>query len=241
MAAPVLVPHRHRERLFSSIAVISALVVFVGFARTYYLKELFAIGPLPLLVHIHAAIFTAWIALFFVQARLVAARRTDIHRKLGVAGGLLAALMVTVGLATAINAARHGPSVTSGPPDIPPLVFLVIPLGDIFIFTLLVSAGFLWRRKPEIHKRLMLLATLAILPPAVARIPIALGLPLNPLIFFGIPDLIMFGCIGYDLMTRKRLNPAYLWGGVALLAWQPLRLMLGGTHAWMSFAQWLVR
>lgn len=241
MAAPVLLPKRQRERAFyTTVAVLAALIVFVGFARTYYLKELFGIRPLPLLVHFHGLVFTAWIVLFFVQTRLVAVRRTDIHRKLGVAGGVLATLMVVIGFLTAINAARHGAAVTSGPPEIPRLVFLVVPLTDIVVFIVLAGAGFLWRRRPEIHKRMMLLATISIVPPAVARLLITMHQPVNLLLVFGIPDLVMLGCIAYDLTTRRKLNPAYLWGGLILLASQPLRLMLGGTHAWMSFAQWLV-
>jgi hypothetical protein len=242
MATPVLVPNRQRERAFyTTVALLAALIVFVGFARTYYLKEFFGIRPLPLLVHFHGLIFTAWIVLFVVQTRLVATRRIKLHRTLGVAGGALATLMVVVGFATAIGAAKHGAAVTAGPPGVPPLVFLVVPFMDIVMFVVLAGAGFVWRRRSDIHKRMMLLATISILPPAVARMLITLHTPLNPLLFFGIPDVVLLGCIAYDCTTRRKLNPAYLWGGLILLASQPLRLMLGDTHAWLVFAQWLVK
>jgi hypothetical protein len=118
--------------------------VFAGFARTYYLKDLFGKPPLPPLLHLHGALFTSWLVLLFSQVTLVAARRTEIHRRLGAAGGVLAALMIVVGTITAIHAARHGVTPPGGPP---PLVFLVIPLGDILMFSILVAAGFYYRRQ----------------------------------------------------------------------------------------------
>jgi hypothetical protein len=241
MASTALVLDRRRERAFYiSMAVLAAVLVFVGFARTYFLKEVFGGPALRPLVHLHGFLFTSWIVLFVVQTCLVAAKRTDIHRKLGVAGGVLASLMIIVGPLTAIAAARRGGG-SAAPPDIPPLVFLVIPLGDIVIFSALIGAALWLRRKADLHKRLMLLTTIVLLPPAVARIPLSFGMPTGPLIFFGIPDLILLACIAYDWSMRRKLNPAFLWGGLAIIAWQPLRMMMGGTHAWMSFAQWLVR
>jgi hypothetical protein len=128
------------------VAVLAAVIVFVGFARTYFLKELFGAPTLRPPLHLHGFLFTAWIVLFLVQTSLVVVKRTDIHRKLGVAGGLLALLMVVIGPLTAITAARRGEG-SAAPPDIPPLVFLVVPLGDIVIFVLLVGAAFYYRRE----------------------------------------------------------------------------------------------
>ena len=109
--------------------------------------------------------------------------------------------------------------------------FLVIPLSDILMFSILVAAGFYYRRQSETHKRLMLLATLAILAPAIARLPFAF-IPANgPLAFFGLTDSVLLACIFYDIVSRQRLHPAYLWGGLFLVASQPLRLAVGGTSA----------
>src|SRR3954469_20626880 len=88
-------PGRKFDHLFfSTMALFMLVTVFVGFARTYYLAGVFH-APLPsLIVHIHGAIFTAWIVLLVTQTSLVARRRVDIHRRLGIAGFLLACLMV---------------------------------------------------------------------------------------------------------------------------------------------------
>jgi hypothetical protein len=235
---PQLTVTRHDRFFYTGMAVLAAAIVFTGFARTYYLKAHFGTPPLRPLVHFHGILFTSWIVLFLSQASLVAAKRTDIHRRLGLAGGVLAVLMVCVGSLTAISAARRG----FGPPGAPPpLVFLVIPLFDMLVFAILVAAAFLYRRQPETHKRLMLVATIALLDAAIGRLPFAFILKNGPLAFFGLADLILLACILYDLVTRRRLHPAYLWGGILLIVSQPLRLLIGGTSAWLAFAHWLTR
>lgn len=79
---------------YVGMAIVFGLVVFVGFSRTYYLKGIFGRPPLPLLAHLHEALFTSWIALFLIQALLVERNRTDLHRRLGLAGAVLASLMI---------------------------------------------------------------------------------------------------------------------------------------------------
>src|SRR6266700_7111740 len=89
---------RQRDRMFYvGIAALSAAIVFTGFSRTYYLRGVFGRPEIGLLRHLHGFLFTSWLVLLLVQVSLVAAKRTDIHRRLGVAGGVLAALMVVVG------------------------------------------------------------------------------------------------------------------------------------------------
>ncbi len=227
---------RRRDRMFYiGMAVFAAAIVFAGFSRTYYLRGVFGrpvIGPLR---HVHGFLFTSWLLLLLAQVSLVAAKRTDIHRRLGVAGGVLAALMVVVGTVLGIDAARQGHS----PPGLSPLAFLAIPLGDMLVFSTLVVAGFYYRRQSETHKRLMVLATIVLLPAAVARLPFDFILATGPLAFYGLPDLLLLACVGYDTIVHRRLHPAYLWGGLVLIATQPLRMAVGGTAAWLSFAHWL--
>lgn len=220
---------------YPAMAAIAAIVIFAGFARTYYLKEWFGTPSLPWLLHLHGALMTAWIALFLGQTLLVESGRTDIHRRLGVFGGMLAAAIVVVGPMVAVHAARLG---HSPGPAINPLAFMVVPLGDIVVFAVLVGAALYLRRRPELHKRLMLVATIAILGAGVGRWPVSPAMK-TPLLFFGVPDLILLGCIAYDYAKTRRLNPAFLWGGLLLIASHPLRLMLSGTAAWMSFAHWI--
>jgi len=229
-------PWRRDRLFFSGMAALAALVIFAGFAPTYYLKGAFGGPPLSPLLHAHGLIFTSWVLLFVVQTALIAGRRTPLHRRLGIVGGVVAVAMLIVGTMAAIDSGRRGFTPPGGPP---PLTFLIIPLGDLLVFSVLVGAALYLRRQSQAHKRLMLLATLALLTPAIARFPgIAAA---GPPAFWGLTDLFVVACFVYDRMTRGRIHPAFKWGGLFVLAMQPMRLILRGTAPWLAFAQWLTR
>ena len=201
------------KRYYISAAVGSILIVFAGFARTYYLKGFFDSAPILELVHVHGIVMSLWFVVFLVQVALVASRRTNIHRKVGVGGTVLAALMVIIGVVTAISAARRG--VSPGPP---PLVFLVVPLGDLLVFSVLVAAGISLRKKLSTHKRLMLMASMGILTPAIARLPFEFIATGGPLVFFGLTDLVILAVIAIDTVRNRRLHPAFGWGALLILS-----------------------
>jgi len=233
-AESIVAQHGTDRRFFTGMAVASALTVFAGFAPTYFLKGVFGAPPLSPLVHFHGVLFTSWIVLFLVQATLIAAKRTDIHRRLGIAGALLSVLMPVVGAVVALNAARRGFSPPGGPP---PLVFLAIPLGDLVVFASLAWLALYFRSRSEIHKRLMLMATIQLLTPAIARLPFVMEA--GPLAFFALTDVFVVACLLYDRKARGRVHPAFLWGGAFLILCQPLRLLISGTDLWLAFAGWL--
>jgi hypothetical protein len=225
------------RRLYILAAILTPLIVLAGFARTYYLKPLFSTPDLPSrIVHLHGIIMTSWVVLFVAQVSLVATRRTRVHQRLGILGGVLAALVVIVGILTALYAAARG--ATPGPPA---LSFLIIPFGDMVIFATLIGLALYYRRKLDIHKRLMLLAAINLLTPAIARIPLSFITNGGPLAFFGLTDLIVLACVAFDTIKHRRLHPAFLWGSIFLILMQPLRLLLAGTSAWLTFAAALVR
>src|SRR5437588_8443448 len=227
-----------RERMFySGMAFAILMVILVGFSRTFYLRPYFHSERLIPLLILHGIVFSSWIALFVTQTTLVATKRTRTHMKLGVAGGILASLMIIIGTVTAIVRAK-GPSPI---PGVNPLSFLTIPLGDMLVFMILVGSAFYFRRRLEIHKRLMLLATIAILPAAVARLPFAFIQQYGPLAFFGLSDLFIVPCLLYDISTRGRPHRATVLGGALIVLSHPLRLIVGNTHAWLAFATWLTR
>jgi len=235
---PRIITVRRRERLFySGMAVAILITVFAGFSRSYFLKGHFGTPELSFLLHLHGLVFTAWVLLFLVQTTLVAARRTDIHRRLGALGGVLAVLVLILGTATAIIRVKGG----SAPvPGVPPLVFLAIPLVDMLLFAVLVGAAFYYRHRADVHKRLMTLATVSLLAAPIARLPFEF-MKAGPPAFFGVADLFIVAMLVYDLITRKRIHSATIWGSLLILVSQPLRLMLAGTPAWLAFAGWLTR
>ena len=112
-----------------AIMAITALV-FVGFARTFYLKFWFDVPLLTRLLQLHGAMFTAWLVLHYSQARLIAAHRVDLHKRFGIAGAFLGYTMFFVGVAAAVQSAALG----NQPTDAPPLVFMSVPIGTIVVF-----------------------------------------------------------------------------------------------------------
>lgn len=231
------------DRLFyGTMAVALAITAFAGFSRTYYLRLVsggpmatLTGGPFTTLVHLHGALFTTWVLLFIVQTALISTRRVAVHRRLGIAGAVLAAAMVVAGGSVAVSTAARG----SAPPGMTPLAFLVIPLFALVLFSGFLSAALVARRNKEAHKRLMLLAYVSIITAAVARLPGVL--PLGPPAFFGLSLLFVVAGAIYDVVSRGRVHKAkaYLWGGAILVVSVPLRLAVANTSAWQSFAKLL--
>lgn len=223
------------RRLYTWAALAALVVVFAGFSRTYYLKGAFGTPDLSTLTHVHGVVMTAWFALFLVQVRLVATGRTPMHRRLGIAGAALAVLVIVLGTTMGVLSARAG----TAPPGVPPLVFLALPLGEMFVFGTLVSVALALRKRSAYHKRLMLLASIAILTPAMARLPFDFVRAGGPLVFFALTDLVILACIVFDTVRNRRLHPAFAAGFVFVVVGQVGRLALTQTAAWMSFARWV--
>ena len=233
-------PRWNAERAFyggMALAILAA--VCLGFARSFFLRPWFPEVHVPPERYflLHGTVFFAWFVLLVVQALLVSARRVDLHRTLGVLGGVLAALMVVVGVTGAIIAARRPGGFVDSP--MPPLRFLAVPLFDMALFGTLVGLALAWRRDRQAHKRLMLVGSIALLIAAIARWPFAVIEAGGPPVVMGLNDLYLVPLVIWDLATCRRVHPATLWGGLALVASQPLRFMLSGTEAWLVFARWL--
>jgi hypothetical protein len=235
MISPADIRSTNERRVYTWGALAAILVVFAGFAPTYYLKTAFGTPDLSTFKHVHGLVMTAWFALFLVQVRLVATGRTDVHRKLGMAGVLLAILVVYVGTTLGIASARAGVA----PVGLPPLVFLVMPFGEMVVFAVLVAAAIALRKRSPFHKRLMLLASLAILTPAMARLPFDFVQAGGPLVFFALTDLVIIACIVFDTAKNRRLHPAFAMGLAFIVVGQIGRLALSQTAAWMTFARWV--
>jgi hypothetical protein len=228
---------RRTRRFYVGMAIAIAITVFAGFSRSYFLKAYYGTPELSLLLHLHGLVFTAWILFFLVQTTLVAAGRTYIHRRMGVAGAVLAVLVIVLGTTTAILRAKDGAAPI---PGVSPLSFLAVPLFDMVVFAILVGGALYFRHRLEAHKRLMTLAMISLLSAPIARLPFGV-LKAGPPAFFGLTDLFIVALLVYDLATRRRVHPATIWGGLLIVASQPLRLIISGTPAWLAFAGWLTR
>src|SRR6476620_7036117 len=142
---------RRTRRFYVGMAIAIALTVFAGFSRTYFLKAYYGTPELSTLLHIHGVVFTTWVLFLVGQTTLVATGRTYIHRRMGIAGAVLALLVVILGTTTAILRVKGG----SAPiPGVSGQSFLAIPLFDMLLFAGLVGSALCFRRRLETHKRL---------------------------------------------------------------------------------------
>jgi hypothetical protein len=226
------VPARRFDRLFfSTMAFLILVTVFVGFARTYYLAGVFR-APLPnLIVHIHGAFFACWVLLFIMQTTLVAAHRLDIHRRLGLFGFCLASLMVILGLLAATDAlVRRGPSVDAR-------AVYAVPVADMLAFSTLIFFAYRARSNPAAHKRLILVATIALLDAAFVRWPVPIQ-GWNLVSAEVCSYVVLLVLFAYDLVSIRTLHRATLWASLFLFLLQQVRHPIGHSALWQTFAAW---
>ena len=220
------------RRFYLAMALLSTLVIFVGFSPTYYLKTYFpASRTLSPLIHLHAVVFTAWMIYFVAQTALIAVKRPALHRRLGLLGAALGSSVIIMGLLVAFTAVRlhHG-----SPSQDAETIFLVA-LGDIFSFALFFTLGYLRRRDREAHQRLMLLAVVVGLTGAAIGRLLNIGLPIAGLSVINFA--LLFAGPVYDLVTRRRIHKVYTYGCLfALVTFTPLRFALGNTPWWHHVA-----
>ncbi len=196
----------------------------------------------PLIVHFHAVAFVGWLVLFTTQVLLIRSERKDIHRKLGIAGAGLATIMIFLGPATALIVDARAYELTGKTPE-----FLAVQFADILAFATLTGAGLLLRGRSPSHKRLLLLGLMYISDAGFARFlnPILVA-PLGPTFLGGIgtlylsSDVLMLGLGAYDLVTRRKLYPAYVIGLTWALVLQLTAFSLLSNPGWKAFTMHLI-
>lgn len=229
---------RKLERVFfGGMAILLCVVVIIGFTPTYFGAGILR-APLPSpILHFHGAVFTLWMILYLVQSALISARRVAWHRSLGIVAFCLPPVMIVLGYIAAIDALHRG--VMIGPLD--PFVSAAIPLIGITWFAMIIFAAWRARRKPDTHKRLILLATIALTEAAFGRFPWSrVGLPPAAGAVTGLGVLILF-VLAYDLISLHRIHRSTLWAAPITFAVGAFSVPIGMTAAWHSFAGFLAR
>jgi hypothetical protein len=221
-----------RSPFYLLTALFVAVMVLGGFTRTYYLREFFDRPPLTLLLHLHALAFTAWIALLIIQIRLVAARRLDLHRRLGVAGAMIAVVMVVTAGASIVEAMRGGRVIVG----MPAWQFVALSTVSISLFAVFVGAALALRRRPDWHKRLIIVATLGIMGPGVGRLLVWIFGPAGGAYANLVLFMALVWCLAYDWFRHRQVHPAFVIGTVVLMAAIPLKQVLAHSKLWADFA-----
>lgn len=216
--------------LHIALVVVMMVIVAAGFWPFY---AALPGGPPPAhwVVYVHAGIFTGWMGLLLAQAVLVSRRRVGAHQRLGRLGMYFGALVLLTGLAVTIAAPVD--HVAAGRWTLDEAAgFLILPLGDMVLFGGFFIAAMQYRRSKETHKRLMVLATTALLFAPAARFAGDAG-RLAILLVWWLP---LGLAIAHEVVTRRRVERVYLVGmAVMLVAFS--RILLMESEAWLAIGR----
>ncbi len=249
-AAAIDSPRRTMGTFYVWMAALFVLIAFSGFAETYWLQlpaGTFTGSPL---LHLHGLVFSAWTLFFLSQTWLASSGRMQHHRAWGVAGVALATAMVFVGLATGIASMQKG--VAEGYAQ-GARAFAIVPITAALVFAVLVAWAVVTVKKPETHKRLMMLATLSILQAPLGRfffLTVGGGGgpgsrpgsgPPAPVATTAAPGvlvaLLILGTALYDWRKNGRPHPVYLIGGAVVAIVEVGRTMVGDAPQWQAIAE----
>ncbi len=237
MAANVNVIRRPSDRgLFLAAAVGFPLLVLAGYFKSYYFSSFFDVKPVAnALVHLHGIVMSAWVVYFVAQVALIRSKNIKLHMTMGMAGIALALIVIVVGMATAVDAQLvRG----AAPPDTDPHAFFLLPVSDMTLFIIFFAGAIYYRKRPAEHKSLMLLTAINFLPAALFRIPVAP--PEYTILWaFGTPALLAAAALAWHTWKHGKLNTVFAAGVSLLIIAIPLRAVVMGSEAWLSFVGWL--
>jgi hypothetical protein len=232
-----------RSTFYVWMAGVFVLIAFSGFTPTYWAKVAAGTFHAEPIIHIHGMLLFSWTCFFFIQTALVASGRILDHRAWGLAGISLFSVMmcsILVGEATVLKryeALGFGDAARR---------FAAVTLIAWPVMAALFTLAIVKIKKPEVHKRLMLLLMIGMMTPAIARVFLTFfappGLVGPPPPFVAVPpglvaDLLLVAAIVYDWGSRGRPHPVYIYGGLVTIAAQLLTVPISSTAAWMRIAQ----
>ena len=234
---------RRRERnFFTAMVVALVLSVVIGFIPTYYLRSSFPDSqqfapPERFFYAIHGTVCSAWTVLILVQTWLVRGRHLALHRTLGMLGMVVAAGVMLTAMYGALLAGNREQGFMA--PPFAPEVFVLVPLLDAALFGLLTGAAVVYRRKPQVHKRLILLGTLSMCQAALVRIT-----PIwewsGPVVQLVMTLVFVVVLAVWDRRTMGRVHPVTLWVGFPLFFSEFLRFPIAMTETWQHIGRFLL-
>jgi hypothetical protein len=236
---PMVTATRSRHRFYLTMAYVGALIAATGFSRRYFVPLAAGKFDAPAIVHLHGIITFTWVAFVILQTTLASTGRTAYHRSIGLAGIALGTLLVYT--ATQVAILQLARELRDGGPS--PREFVATLLSLPLLVTGLLAFGIANVDRPEIHKRLMMLATFVVLTPALARIIQLLDGSLSRLMRNDLAGLASDGlvlvAIAYDVRARGKSHAAYLVAGSCIVLVQILVLVVRTSSPWYGVTHWL--
>ena len=224
---------RRHPAFFPAMSAALIVFVFLGFAPTYYLRPVSA-GPIPAYLHVHGAAMTAWFLLLFVQTALIATRRRAVHRRLGLAGAVVAVVVVLLNPLVVVWSVPHLMA-DNNSTQLTALI-VVADLLLVAVFAVLVGLAIGWRRYPETHSRMLVLASLAVSGPALGRLSLNLAdTPLPGVIALMLLPLLV---VAHDRVLMKWVHPVTAWGAAAIAGSTVLSIAISNTAAGAAIVRW---
>jgi hypothetical protein len=211
---------------YFAMSLLIAAIMVSGFRLTVSANLLHPSIPRPLILWFHAGAFTAWVGFFFFQSALVRTHNVKWHRFFGRFGAALGAGMIPLGITTSIVMGRFD-TIAEHLPDAD--AFLIVPFFDMLAFGTFFALAFLWRRKPELHRRLLFIATCGLLDAAFGRFDY---LYFHRLFYPCLDAVILLGVVR-DLLVNRRARKVYLTAQPGLFAVQALL-----TYTWINSSAW---
>lgn len=227
-------PAGSRVFYLTMMALITAVILY-GFSHTLQSDVLDPPRRQPLILYVHAVVYTCWLVLLIAQSALIRARNPRLHRRLGYFGAGFAAAMVVIGIATTVVMGRiqvERMGLEAG-------MFIYRPIEDIAFFAAAIGLAIHWRKRPDFHRRAIVLAACALTPPAISRIP---GIHSLGMVYLG-TDLLVMIAILHDLLTLRRVHEVYRYGlGIAVLGQSALLLVLANQPApFLAFVRYVTQ
>lgn len=214
-----------RSKFFVGMSLACLAIAFLGFAQSFFLRPLFDASPDMPLEYVHGVVMTAWLAIFSVQAFLVATHRTAVHRRLGVAGAVIGVAVLLVGTLLTIEipawlATNRGLDFSTEATLAGWSRIIWGDFGNLTAFGLFFGLALLFRHRIDIHKRLMLLASISILGPAIARVRSSFEIDFVSGRIFSWVGLfaLILALVIYDVRKEGRVHLVTLIGGPFFLA-----------------------
>lgn len=231
-------PRKRKSRYFLVASCVALLITFVGFFKTFFLPFARGTFSAPAVIYVHGTFLFLWTALLVTQSVLIQVRKVKLHRRLGFLSlGLIPCVAIST-MAAGVYALKRDVALGGGQVAISSLVgTFTAPV----IFAALVTAALVYRKRPEIHKRLILLAMIAVLWPAFFRFRHYFPSVAHPEFVFGfvLPQSMVLAAMLWEKLTLGRVHPVYLTAGLALVAENFLEFYLFDSSGWRVVANWL--